>query len=133
MEVFRIGDKVKSLLRQFLNRCDHVPDTVRSLYASCENGRREASHQQLLQALRDTLELLLAPFVVFDVLDECSSWNALFDILQEMQGLGKDTLRILLTSRNEVEIEEALKHALPPESRTCLESHLVDKDIRTYV
>jgi hypothetical protein len=124
---------VKSLLSQFLNRCDRVPDTVRSLYASCENGRREASHQQLLQALRDILELLPAPFVVLDALDECSNWNALFDILQEMQGWGKDTLRILLTSRKEVEIEEALEDAVPPDSRTCLESHLVDKDVRTYV
>lgn len=124
---------VKSLLSQFLSRCDSIPDTVRSLYASCEKERREASEQQLLLALRDTLELLPAHFVVLDALDECNSWDALFDILQEMQGWGKDTLYILLTSRKEVKIEEALEDAVPPDSRTCLESHLVDKDIRTYV
>lgn len=124
---------VKSLLSQFLNRCNSVPDTVRSLHASCENGRRQASQQQLLQALRDTLELLLAPFVVLDALDECRSWEALLDILQEMQGWGKDTLRVLLTSRKEVEIEETLGNMVPLNDRTCLESHFVDKDIGTYV
>jgi hypothetical protein len=124
---------VKSLLSQFLNRCNRVPDTVRSLHATCENGRREASQQQLLQALRGTLELLPAPFVVLDALDECSNWDGLFDILHEMQSWGKDTLRVLLTSRKEVDIEEALEDVVAPDGGTCLESRLVDRDIRTYV
>ncbi|KAM0714156.1 hypothetical protein Q7P37_009890 [Cladosporium fusiforme] len=124
---------LKSLLSQFLNRCTNVPEGVQSLYATCENSRREASEQQLLQALRDTLDRLPAPFVVLDALDECSNWKALFDILQEMQSWGKDTLRVLLTSRKEVEIEETLGNTVPPNNRTCLESHLVDKDIGTYV
>lgn len=124
---------MKSLLSQFLNRCTHVPEGVRSLNATCENNRREASEQQLLQALKDTLDLLPAPFVVLDALDECSNWKALFDILQEIQSWSKDTLRVLLTSRKEVEIEETLGNTVPPNNRTCLESHLVDKDIGTYV
>lgn len=124
---------LRSLLNQFLNKCTHVPEGVRSLHAACENGRREASEQQLLGALKDTLEALPAPFVVLDALDECSSWRALFDILQEMQSWGKDTLRVLLTSRKEIKIEDALEDAVSPDNRTCLESHLVDKDISTYV
>ena len=127
------ANMVKSLLSQFLNRCNRVPDTVRSLRATCENGRREASQQQLLQALRDTLELLPAPFVVLDALDECSSWDALFDIVMEMRSWRKCTLRVLLTSRKEIMIEEALEDIVPSNNRTCLESHLVDKDIVTYV
>lgn len=124
---------LKSLLSQFLNRCTHVPEGVQSLYATCENSRREASEQQLLQALRDTLDRLPALFVVLDALDECSNWKALFDILQEIQSWGKDTLRVLLTSRKEVGIEEALEDVVAPDSRTCLESRLVDRDIRIYV
>ena len=127
------ANMVKSLLSQFLNRCNRVPDTVRSLRATCENGRREASQQQLLQALRGILELLPAPFVVLDALDECSNWDGLFDILHEMQSWGRDTLRVLLTSRKEVEIEEALEDVVAPDGGTCLESRLVDRDIRTYV
>lgn len=121
---------VKSLVSQFLSQCTHVPEGVRALHATC---KREASGQQLLQALRDTLDLLPAPFVVLDALDECSSWEGLFEILQEMQRCRKDNLRVLLTSRKEVEIEEALEDVVPPGRRTCLESHLVDRDIRTYV
>jgi hypothetical protein len=124
---------IKSLLSQFLNRCGSVPDTVRSLHTTCENGRRGASQQQLLQALRGTLKLLPAPFIVLDALDECSSWGTLFEIIEEMHSWRGSTLRVLLTSRKEVPIEEALEDVVPPDDRTCLESHLVDRDISTYV
>ncbi|KAI7329445.1 hypothetical protein KC315_g6145 [Hortaea werneckii] len=73
---------VRSLVSQFLSQCTHVPEGVRALHATC---KREASGQQLLQALRDTLDLLPAPFIVLDALDECNNWEGLFNILQEMQ------------------------------------------------
>jgi hypothetical protein len=124
---------MKSLLSQFLNKCIRVPDPIRSLYATCENGRRQASEQQLLQGLRETLQLLPAPYIVLDALDECSSWNVLLDILLEMRSWDESTLHVLMTSRKEVSIEEALEDIVPPDNQTCLESHLVDKDITTYV
>ena len=124
---------VKSLLSQFLNRCVRVPEALQSVYAACEGGRRQASEQHLLHALKHTLELLPAPFVVLDALDECSACDGLFDILRQMRSWGITALRVLMTSRREVEIEEALEELVLHDSRTCLESHLVDKDIRTYV
>jgi hypothetical protein len=124
---------LKSLLSQFLDRCNTVPDTVRSLHTTCGNGRREASQQQLLHTLRETLELMPATFLVLDALDECGDWDALFDILKEMQSWREDTLRVLLTSRKEITIEEDLEDIITPDDQTCLESHVVDKDIRTYV
>jgi hypothetical protein len=123
---------VKSLLSQFLNRCNSVPDTLRSLHATCEKERREASQEELLQALRDTLEHLPAPFIVLDALDECSSWGTLFETIEEMQKWEKK-IRIILTSRKEVMIEDDLEDVVPPDDRICLESHLVDIDIKTYV
>ena len=47
--------------------------------------------------------------------------------------MGQEYTRILLTSRKEIRIEEALEEIMSPDNRTCLESRLVDKDIRTYV
>lgn len=124
---------VKSLLSQFLNRCSSVPDTVRSVYTACGDGQCEASLEQLLQALRDTLELMPASFVVLDALDECRSWSTLLEIVEEMQKWDKNTLRVILTSRQEVTIQEGLEDIIPSDSWTCLESRCVDKDIRTYV
>jgi hypothetical protein len=126
-------DMVKSLLSQVLHRCTIVPDAVRSLHATYESGRREAPVDQLLRALRETLELLSTPLIVLHALDECSSWNALFDIVLEMQGWGESVLSVLFTSRKEVMIEEALEDIVPQDHRSCLENRWVDKDIRTYI
>jgi hypothetical protein len=124
---------VKSLLSQFLGKCARVPEVVQALHAACENGRRQASEQQFIQALKHTIELLPAPFIVLDALDECCSRDRLYDILEQMKDWGMTTLRVLVTSRKEVEIEEALEGIVLPDNETGLESHLVDKDIQTYV
>ncbi|KAI7317640.1 hypothetical protein KC315_g10342 [Hortaea werneckii] len=118
---------VKSLLSQCLKRCLKIPDAAQSLCIA-------ASEQQLLDALRDTVETLPMPFMVLDALDECNNRERLFDILEEMQSWGNNSLRMLVTSRTEaVDVEDALEDLVLPENRTCLESHLVDEDIRTYV
>jgi hypothetical protein len=124
---------VKSLLSQFVNGCTSVPEKVESMRATCEKERREASQEELLQALRDTLELLPVTFIVLDALDECSSWGTLFEIIEEMQKWDKKPLRVILTSRNEVAIKEVLEDIVPQDNWTCLESQLVDSDIGTYV
>jgi hypothetical protein len=123
---------VKSLLNQFVNGCTSIPEKVRSIHATCEKERREASQEELLQALRDTLELLPAPFIVLDALDECSSWGTLFETIEEMQKW-KKSIRVILTSRKEAMIEEDLEDIVLPDDRICLESHLVNIDIKTYV
>lgn len=124
---------LKSLLSQLLIRCTRLPDAVRALHTTCENGRCQPSEDEILQILKVTLEILPAPFVVLDALDECSSWDGLFEILLEMQGWSTSNLRVLVTSRNDISIKEALEDIVSPDRRTCLESDLVDKDIRTYV
>lgn len=136
---FNDGDKqdplkmVKSLLSQLLDRCPRVPEALQAIYAACEDGRRQASEQQVLHALKHTLELLPAPFVVLDALDECSGRVELFAILKQIQSWDSTSLRVLMTSRKEMDIQEELEELVPDLSATCLESPLVDKDIRTYV
>ncbi|KAI6824801.1 Pfs, NACHT and ankyrin domain protein [Hortaea werneckii] len=118
---------VKSLLSQCLKRCWKIPGAAQCLSLA-------ASEQQLLDALRDTVESLPMPFVVLDALDECNNRDRLFEILQEMQSWGNKSLRVLVTSRTEaVDVEDALEDLVLPENRICLESDLVDEDIRTYV
>jgi hypothetical protein len=136
---FNDGDKqdplkmVKSLLSQFLDRCPRIPEALQAVYAACEDGRRQASEEQVLHALKHTLELLPAPFVVLDALDECSSRFELFAILEQIKSWDGTSLRVLMTSRKEMDIQEGLEELVPDHSATRLESHLVDKDIRTYV
>ncbi|RMZ18031.1 hypothetical protein D0860_00076 [Hortaea werneckii] len=117
---------VKSLLSQCLERCTKIPDAVRRLSPT-------ASEQELLGALKATIDASPASFVVLDALDECNNRERLFEILEEMQSWGNKSLHVLVTSRREVDIEDALEDLVLPENKTCLESSLVDADIRTYV
>nr|OQO18690.1 hypothetical protein B0A51_14563 [Rachicladosporium sp. CCFEE 5018] len=124
---------VKSLISQFLDKCPGIPDALQAAYAACDDGRRQPSEHQLLTALKRTLEHLPAPFVVLDALDECNAREDLFDVLQQIRSWDKSSVRMLATSRREIDIEEGLEKLIPAGSTIPLESHLVDGDIRTYV
>ncbi|KAI7284250.1 hypothetical protein KC345_g2374 [Hortaea werneckii] len=120
------NNMVKSLLSQCLERCTRIPDAVRLLSPT-------ASEQELLDALKATIDASPASFVVLDALDECNNRERLFEILEEMQSWGNKSLHVLVTSRREADIEDALEDLVLPENKNCLESSLVDADIRTYV
>ncbi|GAB7358286.1 hypothetical protein MBLNU230_g2360t1 [Neophaeotheca triangularis] len=124
---------VKSILSQLLDKCPHVPETLQSLYNTCRNGGRRPSQEQLLTVLEQTTKLLPAPYVVLDALDECSEREELLGVLKEMQGWNQATLRVLTTSRKEVDITDAMEEVIPQSHWTSLETHLVDSDIRKYV
>ncbi|OQN96222.1 hypothetical protein B0A48_17784 [Cryoendolithus antarcticus] len=124
---------VKSLISQLLDKCPGIPDALQAAYAACDDGRRQPSEHQLLNALKRTLDDIPAPFVVLDALDECGARKDLFDILAQIQSWHVTSLRVLMTSRKEIDIEEGLEKLVPVDSTTPLESHLVDQDIRTYV
>ncbi|RMX78834.1 hypothetical protein D0869_08764 [Hortaea werneckii] len=117
---------VKSLLSQFLEKCTRIPSTAQCLSTT-------TSEKQLLDALKATIEALPVLFVVLDALDECNNRERLFEILKQIQSWGNKSLHMLVTSRKEVEIEDALEDLVLSENMTCLESHLVDRDVRIYV
>ncbi|OQO08792.1 hypothetical protein B0A48_05682 [Cryoendolithus antarcticus] len=124
---------VKSLISQLLDKCPGIPDALQAAYSACDDGRRQPSEHQLLNALERILESLPAPFIVLDALDECNAREDLFDVLQQIRSWDKSFVRVLMTSRMEIDIEEGLEELVPATSTTPLESHLVDEDIRTYV
>ncbi|KAK6430778.1 hypothetical protein LTR95_013064 [Oleoguttula sp. CCFEE 5521] len=110
-----------------------IPNTLQSLHAACEQAGRSACDDDLLLVLKDVLNTILTSFLVLDALDECTSRPPLFEIIEEMRRWNIAGARILMTSREEVDVQEALEDVVPKTARTYLESHLVDKDIQTYV
>jgi hypothetical protein len=124
---------VKSLISQLSGSFSNLPGPMQFLYAICGNGKWPASDQQLLRALRDSLALLTSSFIVLDALDECDVTDKLFDVLEEMQSWRESSLHVLLTSRDTMEMRDGLEDLVPSGMRTCLQSQVVDKDIKAYV
>ncbi|OQO10695.1 hypothetical protein B0A48_03995 [Cryoendolithus antarcticus] len=126
------SNMLRSLVSQLLNGCAQVPDSLQSLHTTCENLGRSPSTDDLLLVLKHALERLPTPFIVLDALDECTNRASLFEFIEEMHSWNIAGARVLMTSRKEIDIEEALEDVVPQVAWVGLESNLVDRDIETF-
>ncbi|KAK5756659.1 hypothetical protein LTS12_013249 [Elasticomyces elasticus] len=124
---------IRSLLYQFLEQGVCIPQSLQSAHVSCSDGQRSASSTQLLDAMHDTLRACPASYIVLDALDECTARVDLLDMLQEIHSWHVPTLHVIATSRKDVDIEDRMEKLTTSRGRICLESDVVDADIRTYV
>lgn len=124
---------LRSILSQLLEKCQSVPGTLHSAIELSANDTQPPSTEQLLSSLMTVVEVLPTTFIVIDALDECSAREDLFAALERLSNGGSRSLRVILTSRRETDIEDALESLVPYSTRTCLETSLVDKDIQTFV
>lgn len=124
---------IRSLISQLLQQCVKIPTTLKALFSSCENGQRQPSLDALLEVLYQMLLGFPQSYIVLDALDECSDRAVLMGLLERMAGWRLENLHILVTSRREQDIENSLESIIDEQSAICLESKLVDRDIKKYV
>jgi hypothetical protein len=72
-------------------------------------------------------------YVVLDALDECTQRQELMDVLNTVVGWQLDNLHLLITGRNERDIESSLENYIREEDTLCLQRDVVNKDIQRYV
>lgn len=123
---------MRALLSQLLNKCPYSPGRLLRLLSGSGTNSVSASQEDLSGAFDEILGLLQETYIVLDALDECRSLNTLLETLEHTVCLNRTNLHIVMTSRKEIELEEGLDF-IPDSKRVCLESRVVDEDIRTYV
>lgn len=128
-----VTDMLGSLTSQLLERCIPIPEQMQHAFSASRNGRHPVSRKQLIEALKSICVNLPASYVVVDALDECTSRSDLMDALNEIGSWPNSNLRVILTSRREADIKDGLKTLVEEPNRICLESNVVDSDIRTYI
>lgn len=133
LEKQRSDRMMRSLITQLSAQSAKFLTELESLYSSCQNGERQPDVQRLGTVLKDIIERSGKTYIIIDALDECSNRHELIDILEEIQSWELPQLHMLLTSRRLVDIEEMLDPLTNAEQRICIQSTLVDVDIRTYV
>ncbi|KFY39482.1 hypothetical protein V494_03965 [Pseudogymnoascus sp. VKM F-4513 (FW-928)] len=124
---------VRSLISQLSEKCIKMPLALEALYSSSDKGNREPSLDALMDVLQHTLREFPQPYLILDALDECSDQDELMGILEQIAGWQVDEMRVLVTSRKELNIERSLEDIVDEECMICLQSQIVDKDIQTYV
>jgi Cdc6-like AAA superfamily ATPase len=100
------------------------------LYGSCRDG----GEQPQLKALETTLHSMIAETdgvsIVLDALDECQTRR---ELLPWLQSLNQESVRVLVTSRKEGDIESSLMKWMSPTSVVSIQHTAVDNDIRAVV
>ena len=124
---------IKSLICQLWQRCSKLPGTIESMFCSHGRGQRQPTLDAILETLRELIRELPISYVVLDALDECNDRTELLEILETIVRWGLTKLHIIVTSRRERDIESILETLVAEPSQICLQSKIIDNDIRTYV
>jgi hypothetical protein len=124
---------LRSLICQLLRRFTTFPSSHESLFLLHENNRQQSSSDELLKSLRQLIQGFAQTFVVLDALDECSQRSELMEILTRMGEWQLPHSHVVVTSRRERDIEGVMHKISSRRNHICLESKVIDKDIRQYI
>jgi hypothetical protein len=122
---------VRSLLSQLLCHLSHIPASISDLYDLHLKGAHRPSVQDLARTLVAVVGELKEVWIVVDALDECREWNKLWRLLATIVQNELASLRLLLTSRPERQIEDAM-NSLHITS-ISLNGDPLDDDIQNFV
>ena len=97
------------------------------------NGERQPTSNTLLTTLQQMIQEFDEIFVILDALDECKERQELLEDINKIARWKIGKSHILATSRREKDIEESLDCLVNTQKKVCIQSPLVNDDIRTYV
>lgn len=118
---------LKWIISQLCRETETIPEVVVDMY----DKNTTHNFAQLLKALGALVMPLDVVYIVIDAVDECNNRADLLALIRTlMSDLTFVKLRLLVTSRNYLDIDEALKPLSMPIS---MSNPLVDDDIRIYI
>ncbi|KAI9882889.1 MAG: hypothetical protein M1823_005361 [Watsoniomyces obsoletus] len=122
---------VRSLISQLSFQSPDIPEVVKALYKRYSSVEQQPSAEELKALLPPIIRSFGKTYIMVDALDECTEWPELLSFITELYSCKIDSLHLLVTSRKEKEITDALDPLEPVE--LSLQSHLLDPDIRLHV
>lgn len=124
---------IRSFITQLSTRCSSTPQALEALFSSCMNGERPPVVDNLMTVLKQIIQEFDETFVVLDALDECKDRQKLLEFIERINEWKFGRLHILVTSRRISDIEESLGPLIHEQGKICIQSALVNNDIRTYI
>jgi hypothetical protein len=121
----------RSLIEQLIVQSTTIPHVLETLFSKNSGTRRSMAQEELMTTLKPIIASFQAVYIVFDALDECPERSKFLAAIQDIHDWELDTLHLLVTSRNERDIEDTLcglvSHEVP------MDEKLIDGDIRLHV
>ncbi|KAI9852437.1 MAG: hypothetical protein M1838_000757 [Thelocarpon superellum] len=121
---------MRSLVKQLSMQLPSTSPAIKVILSHCQG--QQPTTEVLLSIFRQMLDEFRQTFVVIDALDECTDREKLMDLLTSVLVWRYENLRLLVTSRREKDIEDALA-PLSQGCQTDLRNASVDDDIRAYI
>ena len=122
---------LSAIVVQALEQSKHILKTLGEFYGSHLSGFTKPTIQASIQIVRKILNELPPVYLVIDALDECKERKRLLAFLVELRRWNETNIHVLVTSRREIDIENALGPIAT--QKISLEESVVDEDILTYV
>lgn len=121
---------MRSLVRQLCTLLAATSSALDVINLRCQEGQQPTT-DALLSIFQQMLGDFRQKFIILDALDECTDCKRLLGLIEQIIGWKFGDLHILVTSRKEKEIEEAVTPWVT--GQIDLQSTLVDVDIQTYL
>lgn len=116
------------LLKQLATQIAHLPTGIASLYNKLQPKDEKPTLEEVYNALIEASRSFSRVFFVFDALDECRPDTQRRQLLPLFQRMGKDGIRLFLTSRPH---PEDIQNALCDAARIELSAQ--EQDIVAYI
>ena len=124
------GQLIRSLISQGLAKIPVIPLALKNLYTQCLQVTVQPTLDSFIVIFHALLLRLDDAYVIIDAMDECTDRETMLNMITQILSW-KTNVRILATSRKEEDIHEALQSLTT--HQICIESSLVDADIRTFI
>ena len=129
---------LRSLIVQLSIQLRSLPRKLEKFYKQKLDGYHELCDKDLLAVFREQVEnvSLYHIYIFIDALDECNSRDQLLEFIITVNDWNISKLHILVTSRKERDITKSIDPIIQHNSAgacQCLETSLVDPDIRLYI
>ena len=133
-----LDSMVRSLIGQLYCKGGNARKQLDSLFTSCEDGRRQPTHESLSQILLQMINPLESVYIVLDALDECRTRTGprikgLLSWVRDLLRPGQRKVHFLATSRPEQDIQSTLSELVDEEHRISIQSDLTRDDINAYI
>ena len=109
---------------------EKIPEALQELYSQ-NQGQQQPSNAELFATLKSIIRCFTKTYIIIDALDECRDRDELLELIQDLCGWKMEKMQILVISRQEADIEDALKPWIA--SQICIQSANTSDDIQLHI
>ena len=120
---------IRTIAFQLCDKNKKLWDELLKIFEKCENGCHQPTDASIEGIVLKAIRHYSTVWLVIDALDECSTLQDTLNWLQSLLKTREKPLRLLITSRDEIDIRDRLEQHAPPEELLSIEGEILNAEI----